>query len=164
MPPSTDRHRTGHPVLQWSRREPCRPSTPIEALLDAAGAVAGLHVLVIGPDGLDAACGLHGRGAAAVTLVRSGRCARPEPADMALVPHAATEGLAAFAVGHAARALRPSGRLILRCAPAAEPALIRCIRACLVEHGFVAGCTLMQADRAVLAARVPLPGQLRYAS
>ncbi len=161
---STDRRRTGQLVLEWPRSKPCRPDDPTAALLDAAGDVDGLHVLVISPGGLDVACGLHERGAAAVTLVCSGRCGRPERADIALVPSISSEAMAAFAIGHAARALRPLDSLILRCAPGAGPALTRFIRACLAKHGFTVVRTLMQGDHAVVMAELPLYGQLRRAS
>ncbi len=164
---STDRQRSrlalDQPVVAWPRAESRRPD-PVAALLDAAGAVDGLRALVIGPGGLDAACGLHGRGAAAVTLVRAGWRIRPEPADAALVPRVASDAEAAFAIGHAARALRPGGRLVLRHAPGAELALLRATRACLAQHGFIVGRTLMQAGCATTAAERPLCAPMRRAS
>ncbi len=164
---STDRQRSrpdpGQLGIEWPRAGSRRPG-PVAVLLDAVGAVDGLRALVIGPGGLEVACGLHGRGAAAVTLVRAGCRVRPEPADTALVPRVASDAEATFAIGHAARALRPGGRLVLRHAPGAELALLRATRACLAQHGFTIGRTLMQAGCATTAAERPFFAPTRRAS
>ncbi len=124
-------------------------------LLDHAGEVAGAHVLVLGPGSLPVLCGLIRRGAAAAAEAGLAERASVDPAELIVVPRAASLQQAAQAVAIARRALLPCGRIVLR---DLSGGLAREIAALLRAAGFVAIRASDDGDGPIITAERPLFG------
>jgi hypothetical protein len=132
------------------------PRTAGDALLDAAGCVAGAHVVVLGPDALPVLCGLIRRGAAAATESQLGdRVA--EPAEIVIVPGVASPADAARAVDSARRALLPCGVVVIH---GADRGLAPEIMSLLQASGFSTIRARPDGDGTVVTAERPMFGPL----
>jgi hypothetical protein len=150
-------------VPEWTRRG-CYPfNDPTRALLDLIGPVEGLHVLLVGPGGLEIMCALMARGCASVEMASLAQRPRAEIADLAIVPDVASIECAAQAVVQARRALRPLNTLILRFKANPPASLLQDVRILLGQNGFFVGRQRSLDDRIVLTAEFPLYGRLACA-
>ena len=129
-----------------------------DALLHAAGAVTGEHVLVIGHDTPGIVASLACRGAAEITLL--GPNARPETetVDLALATGIASIAYAERAITMAHRAMTRTGRIVLRTAVDPDDGLADAITRALRDHGFCAIWVQTVGDRIVVSAASPLYG------
>ena len=132
------------------------PEDRATALLEAAGPVEGLHVLVFGPGSLELMCELSRRGAGSVTILRHDRRVRPEAADVPFVLGALSIVALEPILAHVRRALRPLGTVCLRLFPDAPLASAREIDRLLVAQGFRPIDAAVSDDWAVLAAETAL--------
>jgi hypothetical protein len=132
------------------------PRTTGDALLDAAGCVAGAHVVVLGADALPVLCALIRRGAAAAAEVQLGdRVA--EPAEIAIVPGVTSHAEAARAVASARRALLPCGVVVMR---GVDGGLAPEIMSLLRASGFAAIRARPDGDGTVVTAELPMFGPI----
>jgi hypothetical protein len=132
-------------------------------LLDLIGPVEGLHVLLIGPGGLETMCALMAQGCASVEMASLAQRPRAEIADLAIVPDVASLECAAQAIAQARRALRPLNTLILRFKANASPSLVQSVRTLLAQDGFFVRRPRLLDGRTVLTAEFPLYGRLACA-
>ncbi len=116
VPPTRRAKLEGQRLQPAASRVQSTAKLTCQTMLDAAEPLQGAHALVIcpaGPAGLDALCGLIGRGCdTAVHLSPDGRVA-PEPAEIVLVPAVANLDQAVQAVSVARRSLLPCGRMVI---------------------------------------------------
>ena len=91
-----------------------RPMERTRALRAALGEVRDEAVLVIGSRSLEVTCDLIRRGARSVMLLRTDRRPEAASASLVVVPEAPSLEWLACVLGHARRALLPTGRLVLR--------------------------------------------------
>ena len=139
------------------RVQPTAPDAD-DALLEAAGAVIGEHVLVIGHDTPGIVTALACRGAAEITLL--GPNARPETdtVDLALVTGIASVGYAQRAIEMARRAMTRTGRTVLRSTSEPDDGLADGIIGALRDHGFSSIRVRAAGDRIIVSAALALNG------
>ncbi len=125
-------------------------------MLDAAEPLVGAHALVLchgGPAGLDALCGLFGRGCGAAAELSPDGAVPSEPAEIVLVPGLRTLNAASCAILAARRCLLPCGRIVLQdCAGGLTRDVVRLLRAA----GFTAIRTRAGQDGTIISADWPM--------
>jgi hypothetical protein len=145
---------------RYRTRVPDSP-TATEALLDLIGPVDDVHVLLIGPGGLDMMCGLIDEGCASVEMVSLGQRHRSDFSEIVIVPNIGCSAVSREAITQARRMMRPLNSLILRFAMCdATAALVQEARDLLTCEGFSAIRAFHLSDGTVLTAELPLCGQV----
>jgi len=139
------------------------PIDPTRAMCDALRDVRDEEVLVIGPHGLEVMCDLLRRGARTVTLLRMDKRPEARSVSLVVVPEAPSIEWLACVLGHARRALLPTGRLVLRVGALAGRQLTAQITRMLRVHGYTAIVVRQSGDELVLSADMPGFGQQLYA-
>jgi hypothetical protein len=134
--------------------------TATEALLDLIGPVDDLHLLLIGPGGLDMMCDLIDEGCASVEMVSLGQRHRCDFSEIVIVPDVSSAAVAQEAIAQARRMMRPLNSLILRFTMQDACAAVQEARRLLTLHGFSAIRAYHLSDRTVLTAELPLCGQV----
>jgi hypothetical protein len=129
-----------------------------QAMLDAAEPLRGAHALVLchgGSAGLDALCGLIGRGCGAAAELSPEGAMAAEPAEIVLVPGLRDLAAAQRAIAVARRCLLPCGRIVLQdCAGGLAREIVRLLRAA----GFTGLRTRDGAEGAIISADWPMFG------
>jgi len=120
-------------------------------------------VLVIGPHGLEVMCDLLRRGARSVTLLRMDTRPEAHSASLVVVPDAPSIEWLACVLGHARRALVPTGRLVLRVGGLAGRQLAAQIKRMLRIHGYTGIVAQQSGDEVVLNAEMPGFGRQLHA-
>jgi len=125
-----------------------------DALLAACGDVSDERVLIVGPDALDAMCGLIRKGARQVTALRSADRPEAGAADLVIAPHVENADAAVRVLATARRALAPFGRLIVMLPAENADRLGRRVARMLPDHALslvrarrVGAWTLIAAER-----------------
>jgi len=134
--------------------------TATEALLDLIGPVDDLHVLLIGPGGLDMMCGLIDEGCASVEMVTLGQRHRCDFSEIVIVPEVSSSAVAQEAIAQARRMMRPLNTLILRFTMNDATAAVQETRNQLTLQGFSGVRAYHLSDRTVLTAELPLCGRV----
>jgi hypothetical protein len=134
------------------------PANPDVALLRLAGEVRGEHTLIIGSQAVGLMCALLRRGASTATLLRHGVRPERQDADLAIVAEVNDPEELAVAVAHARRALRPSGRIILRIVAGPMQRTAQAVARALRMQGFSAVCTREVGHCILVAGEVPMFG------
>jgi hypothetical protein len=146
--------------VRWVSQAPASNVLPEtdEALLEAAGPVAGEHVLVIGHDAPGIVAVLACRGAAEITLL--GPTARPETesVDVAVVTGVASLRYAQRAVELARQAMTRTGRIVLRSATEPDDGLADGVARLLRDAGFCDMRLRTAGDRIIAVATLPMFG------
>jgi hypothetical protein len=124
---------------------------PALALLDGLAAQAARHVLVLGHGALELMCALIRGGSHEVTELRAGDRPEATTADLVLVPQVRSADQAVMLVGHARRALVPTGRVVLGVSGKLATGLVRILRL----HGFSAICRRDRVSGSVVSAVLP---------
>jgi hypothetical protein len=142
-----------------------RPSLPTpqaatDALLDLIGPVDDMHVLLIGPGGLDMMCDFIDQGCASVEMVSLGQRHRADFSEIVIVPNVSSAAFARDAIAQARRTMRPLNSLILRFTMDDAAPVVREARNLLMLNGFNGIRTYHLIDRTVLTAELPLCGRL----
>jgi hypothetical protein len=140
-----------------------RPMERTRALRAALGEVRDEAVLVIGSRSLEVTCDLIRRGARSVTLLRTDRRPEAASANLVVVPEAPSLEWLACVLGHARRALLPTGRLVLRVGALAGRQLAAQITRMLRVHGYTAIVARQAGDQLVLQAELPGLGSQMHA-
>ena len=132
-----------------------------DPLLGFAGPIAGLHALVIAPNGLDLMCNLLRQGCAAATALRSSERFDHESYDLVLAPRVVSAAQLGKLIHQAKRALVPTGRF-LAFVPTASADLDQDVAGLLIRSlrlgGFVAVRTRAVADGVLVRADLPMFG------
>lgn len=123
------------PAEEAAPKPPGNPD-PTLAVCAALGEVQNEEVLVIGPHGLEVTCDLIRRGARSVTLLRTDKRPEAHSASLVVVPEAPSLEWLACVLGHARRALLPTGRLVLRVGSLAGRQIVAQITRMLRVHGY----------------------------
>ena len=136
---------------------------PDAALVAVLGDVTDEHILILGHGALDLMCVLIRAGCGAITELRQHERPEPRIADIVILPKVGSLDAAATTIGHARRALVPTGRILVR--PAADtagrlaPAIVRTLRI----HGFTDVRQHRVGTEALLSAVLPMFGPLTHA-
>ena len=149
---------SAYPAYRRSSRGNQVSKDAVPALLEVAGPVEGLHVLVSGSGSLELLCELSRRGADSVTMLRPDRWIRSDTADIAFILDPSSIETLEWSVVHLRRALRPLGTLCLLLLPDTPLACIRAIDRLLSAQGFRAAHVANSGDRAVLSAELSFEG------
>jgi len=139
------------------------PVDPARALRSALGEVRDEAVLVISSRGLEVMCDLIRRGARSVTLLRTAERPEAASASLVVVPEAPSLEWLACVLGHARRALLPTGRLVLRVGALAGRQLAAQITRMLRVHGYTAIVARQAGDQLLLQAELPGFGRQMHA-
>jgi hypothetical protein len=139
------------------------PVDPARALRTALGEVRDEAVLVISSRGLEVMCDLIRRGARSVTLLRTAERPEAASASLVVVPEAPSLEWLACVLGHARRALLPTGRLVLRVGALASRQLAAQITRMLRVHGYTAIVARQAGDQLLLQAELPGFGRQMHA-
>lgn len=152
---STHRRAAGHALAgaDPSVRPSPTPADPAQPITTALGDVSDEEILVIASNGLDVTCDLIRRGARSVTLMRSGTRPEAKSATMVVVPEAPSLEWLACVLGHAQRALLPTGRLVLRLRCAGRQLAAQVTRMLRVQ-GYTAVVTRQAGDELLVSAQV----------
>ncbi|MBW4093327.1 MAG: hypothetical protein HIU82_19840 [Proteobacteria bacterium] len=136
---------------------------PDAALVKVLGDVTDAHILILGPGALELICVLIRTGCGAITELRQHERPEPRMADIVILPKVGSLDAAATTIGHARRALVPTGRILVRIAadPAGRlvPAIVRMLRV----HGFTDVRQHRRGTEALLSAVLPMFGPLTHA-
>ncbi len=136
---------------------------PDAALVAVLGDVTDEHILILGHGALDVMCALIRAGCGAITELRQHERPEPQIADTVILPGIGSLDAAATIIGHARRALVPTGRILVRIVadPAGRlaPAIVRTLRV----HGFTDVCQHRVGTEALLSAVLPMFGPLTHA-
>ena len=131
-----------------------------DPLLPFAGSVAGAHVLVIAPNGIDLLCGLLRQGCVAATALHLAERPEHERYDLVLAPRIVSGACVGRLIYQAKRALVPTGRF-LGCIPVgaeSEQDLAGLLVRSLRLSGFVLVQTKAVATGLLLRADLPMNG------
>jgi hypothetical protein len=139
------------------------PIDPAPVMGTALHDVRDEEVLVIGSHGLEVMCDLLRRGARSVTLLRMDKRPEAHSASLVVVPDAPAIERLACVLGHARRALLPTGRLVLRVGGLAGRQLTAQITGMLRTHGYAAIVAQQSGDELVLNAEIPGFGRQLHA-
>ncbi|MEJ1976353.1 MAG: hypothetical protein WDN49_09895 [Acetobacteraceae bacterium] len=124
------------------------------------GPVEDMHVLLIGPGGLDMMCDLIDEGCASVEMVSVDQRHRTDFSEIVIVPDVSSVAFAQQAIAQARRMMRPLNSLILRFTMADAAAAVQEVRGMLALSGFNGIRIYHLSDRTVLTAELPLCGRL----
>jgi hypothetical protein len=150
-----------NPILPGNPNTP--PVDPAPAMRAALRNVRDEEVLVIGPHGLEVMCDLLRHGARSVTLLRMDTRPEAHSASLVVVPEAPSIEWLACVLGHARRALLPTGRLVLRLGAPAGHQVVAQITRMLRIHGYTGIVARQSADELVLNAEMPGFGRQLHA-
>lgn len=135
------------------------PTEPATALRAVVGEVRDEAALVIGPQGIDVMCDLLRRGARSVVLLRTEKRPEAHSASLVVVPAAPSIEWLACVLGHARRALLPTGRLVLRLTALPGRQLAAQVMRMLRIHGYTLITARQAGDQLLLKAELPGFGQ-----
>lgn len=143
--------------------QPPASNDPAIALQSVLGEVRDEEVLVIGRQGLEVTCDLIRRGARSVTLLRTDKRPEAGSASLVVVPEAPSMEWLACVLGHARRALLPTGRLVLRVGTLAGRQLVAQITRMLRVHGYTAIEARQSGTQLLMNAQIPGFGRQTHA-
>jgi hypothetical protein len=139
--------------------QPPSPSDePPQSIGSILGDVCDEEILVIGPSGLDVTCDLVRRGARSVTLLRTDKRPEAQSASLVVVPGTPSLEWLACVLGHARRALIPTGRLVLRIESTSRQFAAQVTRMLRV-HGYTAIAARQSGSSLLVDAQVPAFGR-----
>ncbi len=161
---STHPRAAGHALAgaDPSGRPPSMPPNPAQPITAALGDVSDEEILVIASNGLDVTCDLIRRGARSVTLMRSGSRPEAQSATLVVIPEVPSLEWLTCVLGHAHRALLPTGRLVLRLRCAGRQLAAQVTRMLRV-HGYTAVVARQAGNELLVNAQVATFGRQLHA-